>query len=155
MIYQTGWITDPTQIQDYEYDGSGKSGKYTFELIVRDQKGNESKVSQTYVVAFLDEEEPVISGENTRKNIVNITLTDTGMGIDEDGVTFMEDGRGSGVAAYWITNSETASPAETDWEILDTAVHSYSFEYPIDSTDPIVVWVKDECGNVGNKAMLS
>ena len=91
VIYQTGWITDPTQIQDYEYDGSGKSGKYTFELIVRDQKGNESKVSQTYVVAFLDEEEPVISGENTRKNIVNITLTDTGMGIDEDGVTFMED----------------------------------------------------------------
>ena len=45
------------------------------------------------------------------------------MGIDEDGVTFMEDGRGSGVAAYWITNSETASPAETDWEIPCLVYH--------------------------------
>lgn len=152
--YDTGWIDDPAKIKDDEYDGKGKSGRYTFELSVRDQLGNESKVSQTYVVAFLDDEEPVISGENTRKNIVNITFTDTGMGIDEDGITFMEDGRGSGVAAYWITNSETAAPAETDWEILDAAVHSYSFEYPIDSTDPIVVWVKDECGNAGNKAVF-
>ena len=35
-----------------------------------------------------------------------------------------------------------------------TPQHEYSFDIEIDSKDPIIVWVKDECGNVGNKAVF-
>ena len=74
--------------------------------------------------------------------------------IDEDGITFIEDGRGSGVAAYWVTNDEGATPTEDDWEQLPFAQHQFAFEYEITDTEPLIVWVKDECGNIGNKAVF-
>ena len=154
VVYQSGWVDSVDKLNDYIFNGSSASGRWTFELSVRDQEGNESKSSQTYLVAFLDNEAPFIKGENTGKNIATITLTDTGMGIDEDGITFMEDGRGSGVAAYWITNDNSATPGEDDWEELESIDHSYAFDYEIDSNLPVIVWVKDECGNIGNKAIF-
>ena len=154
VVYQSGWVDSVDKLNDYIFNGSSASGRWTFELSVRDQEGNESKSSQTYLVAFLDNEAPFIKGENTGKNIATITLTDTGMGIDEDGITFMEDGRGSGVAAYWITNDNSAAPGEDDWEELESIDHSYAFDYEIDSNLPVIVWVKDECGNIGNKAIF-
>lgn len=143
-----------SDIEDYVFTKDSASGTWVFELTVTDNKGNESKVSQTYVTAYLDNEYPYIQGENTGRNEATITLTDTGQGIDEDGITFIEDGRGSGVEAYWVTNDLNASPKDEDWEMLPFAQHQYSFDITVNSTDPIVVWVRDECGNVGNKAVF-
>lgn len=153
-VVDSGTVDDPTKVPDYTFDSKSASGRWTFELTVKDADGKESKTFQTYVTAFLDDKAPYIEGENTGKNIATITLTDTGMGIDDDGITFIEDNRGSGVEAYWVTNNENAVPKETDWIYLDQVQHSYSFEYPIKSKDPIVVWVKDECKNVGKKAIF-
>lgn len=89
-----------------------------FELTVKDQNGYESKPSQTYITAFLDDKVPLIEGSNSSKNTATFTFTDTGQGIDDDGITFIEDNRGSGVAAYWITNDESVMPTEDDWSIL-------------------------------------
>ena len=154
QVYDSGWTTDKSTINPWPFTNQSTSGKWTFELTVKDQNGNESKAAQTYITVFLDEDEPFITGANTAKNIATITLTDTGMGIDEDGITFIKDGRGSGVAAYWVTNDPNAIPADDDWEILDTPVHEYSFNYDLVDTDPVVVWVRDECGNIGNKAVF-
>ena len=154
QVYDSGWTTDTSTIDPWPFTNQSTSGKWTFELTVKDQNGNESKAAQTYITVFLDEDEPFIEGANTAKNVATITLTDTGMGIDEDGITFIEDGRGSGVAAYWVTNDPNATPADDDWEILDTPVHEYSFNYDLVDTNPVVVWVRDECGNVGNKAVF-
>ena len=154
QVYDSGWTTDKSTINPWPFTNQSTSGKWTFELTVKDQNGNESKAAQTYITVFLDENEPFITGANTAKNIATITLTDTGMGIDEDGITFIKDGRGSGVAAYWVTNDSNAIPADDDWEILDTPVHEYSFNYDLVDTDPVVVWVRDECGNIGNKAVF-
>ena len=154
QVYDSGWTTDKSTINPWPFTNQSTSGKWTFELTVKDQNGNESKAAQTYITVFLDEDEPFITGANTAKNIATITLTDTGMGIDEDGITFIKDGRGSGVAAYWVTNDSNAIPADDDWEILDTPVHEYSFNYDLVDTDPVVVWVRDECGNIGNKAVF-
>ena len=147
-------VTDPAQLPDFVFDQNSKQGRYTFTLVVTDDKGNESKDFSTYITAFLDNEYPFIEGANTGKNIATITLTDTGAGIDEDGITFIEDGRGSGVAAYWVTNDSSAQPTEDDWETLPFAQHQFSFEQEIVNTDPLVVWVRDECGNIGNKAVF-
>ena len=152
--YSSGWKTDPSQIPDFTFDKNSAQGKWIFELQVKDQNGNESKASQTYIVVFLDEEHPYIEGANSGRNEATITLTDTGQGIDDDGITFIEDGRGSGVAAYWYTNDPNAVPTEDDWEYLDEPTHQHSFKFDIVDTDPIVVWVKDECGNIGNKAVF-
>lgn len=153
--------TDPSQIEDYVFTKDSAHGRWTFELTVTDDKGNESKVSQTYVTAYLDNEHPYIEGANTGKNIATITLTDTGEGIDEDGITFIEDGRGSGVAAYWWTNDpsyatadNTKQPPEDEWELLPVPQHEFSFEYEIASKEPLIVFVRDECGNVGSKAVF-
>ncbi len=154
VVYDSKWQTDLTQITPFAFTNKSKSGRWTFELQVKDQANNESKSSQTYITVFLDEDEPFIEGANTGRNIATITLTDTGMGIDEDGITFIEDGRGSGVAAYWVTNDLNATPTEDDWEILPTPEHQFSFDYEVTSTEPLVVWVRDECGNVGNKAVF-
>ena len=97
---------------------------------------------------------PYIEGKNEKKNKATITLTDTGEGIDDDGITFIQDGRGSGVAAYWVTNDANDVPTEDDWKLLGAPVHSYTFDLDVNSTDPIVVWVKDECGNIGSKAVF-
>ncbi len=153
-VVNSGWVEGLDKIPNYTFTGSSVSGTYVFELTVRDQLGNESKTFQTYLTAYLDDKEPFIEGKNSARNKATITLTDTGEGIDEDGITFIEDGRGSGVAAYWVTNDPTAEPGEYDWEELDTSVHQYSFDVDIESTDPLVVWVKDECGNIGNKAVF-
>lgn len=153
--------TDPSQIEDYVFTKDSAHGRWTFELTVTDDKGNESKVSQTYVTAYLDNEHPYIEGANTGKNIATITLTDTGEGIDEDGITFIEDGRGSGVAAYWWTNDpsyatadNTKQPPEDEWELLPVPQHEFSFDYEISSKEPLIVFVRDECGNVGSKAVF-
>ncbi len=150
----TGWVDGLDKIPNYTFTKNSTSGTYVFELTVRDDKGNESKTFQTYLTAYLDDKVPYIEGKNTEKNKATITLTDTGEGIDEDGITFIEDGRGSGVAAYWVTNDINAKPGETDWTVLDNVVHSYQFDYDITSTEPLVVWVKDECGNIGNQAVF-
>ncbi|MGC2874228.1 InlB B-repeat-containing protein, partial [Ihubacter sp. mB4P-1] len=153
-VVQDQTVSDLSQIKDYTFNQSSLSGRWTFELTVKDDNNKESKVFQTYATAFLDNEEPIITGENSKRNVATITLTDTGMGIDDDGITFIEDHRGSGVAAYWVTNDPNAVPTEKDWINLDAVQHSYSFDYPITSTEPLVVWVKDECKNIGNKAVF-
>lgn len=107
-------VTDPKQFPNFEFNKDSKQGRYTFTLVVKDDKGNESKDFSTYITAFLDNKYPFIEGANTGKNIATITLTDTGAGIDEDGITFIEDDRGSGVAAYWVTNDETKRPTDDD-----------------------------------------
>lgn len=136
------------------------AGKYIFTLQITDSQGHVSKASQTYLVAFDDDKAPEIEGRNSSKNMATITLTDTGQGIDADGITFMDDNRGSGVAAYYVTNNKdlttqqiASMPAE-NWITLDEVQHQISFEYEITDTEPIVVWVKDECGNIGNKAVF-
>ena len=144
-------VTDPKQLPNFEFNKDSKQGRYTFTLVVKDDKNNESKDFSTYITAFLDNERPFIEGANTGKNIATITLTDTGAGIDEDGITFIEDGRGSGVAAYWVTNDETKKPTDDDWIEIPFAQHQFSFEQEIESTEPVVVWVKDECGNIGSE----
>lgn len=97
---------------------------------------------------------PKIECSNTARNTATLTFTDTGEGIDEDGITFLEDERGSGVAAYWITNDVNAEPTEENWELLAFAQHSIDVDIDIDSTNPVVVWVRDECGNRGAKAVF-
>ena len=144
-------VTDPKQLPNFEFNKDSKQGRYTFTLVVKDDKNNESKDFSTYITAFLDNKYPFIEGANTGKNIATITLTDTGAGIDEDGITFIEDDRGSGVAAYWVTNDETKRPTDDDWIELPFAQHQFSFEQEIESTEPVVVWVKDECGNIGSE----
>lgn len=153
--YDSGWVGDPKRITDYVFDeNTQEMGKWIFELKVKDQNGNESKASQTYITVFMDELQPKIEGSNSSRNVARITLTDTGQGIDDDGITFIEDNRGSGVAAYWVTDDKNATPTETDWEVLETPVHQYHLDYTLEDTAPLVVWVKDECGNVGAQAIF-
>ena len=147
-------VTDPKNLPDFVFNKDSKRGRYTFTLEVEDDNGNKSRDFSTYITAFEDDKHPFIEGENTGRNIATITLTDTGEGIDEDGITFIEDNRGSGVAAYWVTNDLGATPTDKDWITLPFAQHSYAFEQKIESTDPLVVWVRDECDNVGNKAVF-
>ncbi len=153
-VYTSGWVDDPSKVADYQFNKNSKNGKWIFELTVKDQNGYESKPSQTYITAFLDDKVPLIEGSNSSKNTATFTFTDTGQGIDDDGITFIEDNRGSGVAAYWITNDESVMPTEDDWEYFDEVAHSASVDYPLDDTKPIVVWVKDECGNLGAKTVF-
>ncbi len=154
VAVRTGWVDGLDKIPNYVFTKNSTSGTYVFELTVRDQNGNESKTFQTYLTAYLDNEYPFIKGENTSRNQAKITLTDTGEGIDEDGITFIKDGRGSGVAAYCVTNNKDYKPTEDDWIYLENISHEYSFPIEVESTEPIVVWVKDECGNIGNEAVF-
>ena len=153
-VVSTQTVTDPSQLKDYVFTEGSVPGRYIFTLIVEDNSGNVSKDFSTYITAFLDDEYPFIEGANTGKNIATITLTDTGQGIDEDGITFIEDDRGSGVAAYWVTNDVDAQSKDAEWIELPFAQHQFSFEQEIESTDPLIVWVRDECGNIGNKAVF-
>ena len=115
--------------------------------------GVESKASQTYLTAFLDDVAPEIKGVNSSKSKATITLTDMGDGIDEDGITLIKDNRGSGVAAYFVTDNPNYIPTEEDWTYLDSPVHTYDFEAEL-GEETIVVWTKDECQNIGNKAVF-
>ena len=153
-VVSTQTVTNPSQLENYVFTEGSIPGRYTLTLIVEDNSGNVSKDFSTYVTAFKDVKVPYIEGENTGRNIATITLTDTGQGIDEDGITFIEDDRGSGVAAYWVTNSKTAEPTDDDWIELPFAQHQFSFEQEIENTEPLVIWVKDECSNIGNKAVF-
>ncbi|MCI8589966.1 MAG: hypothetical protein HFE77_04570, partial [Clostridiales bacterium] len=132
-----------------------KQGRYTFELVVKDNNNKKSETFQTYLTVFLDEEEPVAIAENSARNTATITLTDKGPGIADDGITFLEDDRGSGVAAYWLTDDPNASPTEEDWEYLAEPKHEYSFDVNLEDFagkgKAMVVWYKDECGNIGSK----
>ncbi|WP_296010983.1 InlB B-repeat-containing protein [uncultured Adlercreutzia sp.] len=147
-------VTDPADLPDFVFDKNSKPGRYTFTLEVEDSEGNLSRDFSTYITAFLDDEIPFIEGKNTGRNTATISLTDTGQGIDEDGITFIEDGRGSGVAGYWVTNDLNATPSEDDWTMLPFAQHAFDFDVTITSTEPLVVWVRDECDNIGNKAVF-
>lgn len=149
-----GTYDDIKKVPNYTFTKNSISGTYVFELTVEDDDGEKSKTFQTYLTAYLDNKEPYIEAENSEKNKFKVVFTDTGEGIDEDGITFVSDNRGSGVAAYWITNSTTLTPEETDWEYFGELNHTQEINVPITSTDPIVVWVKDECGNIGNKAVF-
>lgn len=165
-VRDSGWIDYSAAIPDYVFTKDSEAGRWSFELTVRDAAGKESKAFQTYMTAFKDNAHPNIQGENLKRNLATITLTDTGQGIDDDGITFIEDGRGSGVAYYYITNDEaylsngttgipTKLPAEEDWiKVPGGPVHSYTFDEPIVSTDPMIVLVRDECGNVGVQAVF-
>ena len=132
-----------------------KQGRYTLELIVEDANGNKSETFQTYLTVFLDEVEPEAVAENSSKNKAKVTLTDRGPGIADDGITFIEDNRGSGVAAYWLTTDINAAPPSDDgeWEVLREPVHKYEFEVDLEEFagpgNNLVVWYKDECGNIG------
>lgn len=153
-VVSTQTVSDPAALNNYVFTKNSVSGRYTLTLVVEDSKGNVSKDFSTYITAFLDNEYPFIEGENTGRNIATITLTDTGAGIDEDGITFIEDGRGSGVLGYFVTNDLNYVPTEDDWIELPFAQHQFAFEQEITSTEPLVVWTKDECANVGNKAVF-
>ncbi len=74
---------------------------------VTDDKGNRSGITSTYFTVFDDDVEPIAVGKTQPKNHATITLTDTGQGIDDDGITFLKDNRGSGVYAYYITDEES------------------------------------------------
>ena len=153
-----GSVTFP----EYTVDGSTKPGRYTFSMLVTDDKGNESGWVSTYFTVFDDSEEPIASGENTSRNRARIHLTDTGQGIDEDGITFIEDNRGSGVYAYYITDSlaDSEDPRNNPdlWIYLDEPVHEYTID--VDLMDyvgqgkQIVVYYMDECRNVGQEAIF-
>ena len=54
-VYDSGWQTDPKAITPYSFTNKSTSGKWIFELTVKDQLGNESKASQTFLTVFLDE----------------------------------------------------------------------------------------------------
>ena len=140
-------------LKDFEITNQTKQGRYTFELVVKDSNNKKSDTFQTYLTVFLDDEEPEAKAENTTRNHAKVTLTDRGPGIADDGITFIEDGRGSGVAAYWLTTDETVEPTEDDWEYLSKPVHEYSFDVNIEEFagpgNKLVVWYKDECGNIG------
>ena len=154
-VIKTETVDDPDKFTDFQISKSCTQGRYTFELSVKDNNGKTSETFQTYLTVFLDEEEPEASAVNTTKNIAKVTLVDRGPGIDDDGITFLEDGRGSGVAAYWLTTDINSEPTDDDWEYLDTPVHEYSFDVNIpDYAGPgnnLVVWYKDECGNIGKE----
>ncbi|MDE5995314.1 MAG: InlB B-repeat-containing protein, partial [Eubacterium sp.] len=149
---------------EYTVNANTKPGRYTFSLLVTDNKGNESGWASTYFTVFDDSEQPIAIGENTSKNHATIHLTDTGQGIDEDGITFIQDNRGSGVYAYYITDKETNEdnptlPGNEDlWIYLDEPVHEYSIDVDLsqyfNAGGKIVVYYMDECRNAGQKAVF-
>ena len=148
IVYDSGWKTDPSQIENFVYDKTKPDGRWIFELSVKDDKGNESKAFQTYLTAFLDDVEPEIAGSNTGRNEATITLTDKGDGIDEDGITLIEDDRGSGVSAYYITDDPNGpEPDESEWIYLDAPVHTYDFKVDISEYvgkgKSLVIWTKE------------
>ena len=159
--YEGTWYSSPEDIPTFTFTNDMKTGKYLFELQVRDQDYNdaddvavkslhESTIFQTYIIAFRDTKFPIIEGANTHENIATFTITDTGEGIEEDGITFKEDGRGSGVAAYYITTDPNDDPRKGDkWQYLTSPQHSVAVDYELENTKAIYVWSKDECGNVG------
>lgn len=146
----------------YTVDKDSKPGRYTFSMLVTDDKGNESGWVSTYFTVFDDSEMPIAIGENTSKNHATIHLTDTGQGIDEDGITFIEDNRGSGVYAYYIAENEDDenNPIQHPdlWVYLDEPVHEYSIDVDLEQYfgqgKKIVVYYMDECRNNGNKAIF-
>ena len=153
VVKQSEWVTDPDDLPSYTFSKDTVDGKWNFELSVIDVNGVESKASQTYLTAFLDDVAPEIKGVNSSKSKATITLTDMGDGIDEDGITLIKDNRGSGVAAYFVTDNPNYIPTEEDWTYLDSPVHTYDFEAEL-GEETIVVWTKDECQNIGNKAVF-
>ena len=54
QVYDSGWTTDKSTINPWPFTNQSTSGKWTFELTVKDQNGNESKAAQTYITDFLD-----------------------------------------------------------------------------------------------------
>ncbi len=170
VVYDSGWVSgkDTTALNNdltsrFEFTANSTPGRYEFHLTVRDDKFDDSDSNSealhqsteftTYITAFNDTDYPIISGANTHENTATITLTDTGQGIDEDGITFLQDNRGSGVIAYYYTTDKNEQlDAESEkWIRLPYAQHSISFDYVMDSTDPLYVWSMDECGNIGYK----
>ena len=147
---------------EYTVDANSKPGRYTFQMRITDNANHDSGWVSTYFTVFDDEDEPIATGENTTRNHANIVLTDTGQGIDEDGITFIEDNRGSGVYAYYITDdtSDANNPIIHPelWIYLDEPVHQTSFD--IDLTEyvgpgkSVVVYYMDECRNPGSKAVF-
>ena len=154
-VYNSGKVSSVSEIEPYEFNASSESGKYIFELTVWDSAEKQSKASQTYITAYRDELEPEITAENsTNRNEVTVTFIDKGEGIDEDGITFIKDNRGSGIKYYWINGSGVdTTPTDDQWVEVPVD-HIYETSYTMDSTTPIYIWVKDECGNQGSKAML-
>ena len=67
---------------------------------VHQDKSTRSHLAQGHLTAFLDDVEPEIAGSNTGRNEATITLTDKGDGIDEDGITLIEDDD----SVIWIVN---------------------------------------------------
>ncbi|MCI8332436.1 MAG: hypothetical protein HFE78_06390, partial [Clostridiales bacterium] len=55
-----------------------KQGRYTLELVVKDNANKKSEAFQTYLTVFLDEIEPEATAENSKRNTATITLTDKG-----------------------------------------------------------------------------
>ncbi len=154
-------VNSVNDIPDFNVTNKTASGRYTYELRVMDDQNNWSETSRTYFTVFMDDKMPEVSAENTAKNIATITLTDTGQGIDDDGITFIEDNRGSGVYAYYLTDDaskELEDVSEEDWIYLDEPIHSHSFDVNISeyvgANRNLVIIYKDECGNGGNKAVF-
>ena len=171
-VFNSGWVDDRDTdslnalLNSFHFTKESTPGRYEFHMQVRDDKWDDSTLDEnqkealhqsteftTYITAFNDTDYPIITGANTHENTATITLTDTGQGIDEDGITFIEDNRGSGVIAYFATtdpNLRLTSDSD-EWIRLPFAQHSVSFDYVMTNTDPLYVWSMDECGNIGYK----
>lgn len=55
-----GFVDSPELLPNYTFTKDSKQGKYTFELVVKDEKGNESSTFQTYLTAYKDDKAAAI-----------------------------------------------------------------------------------------------
>lgn len=132
------WHDSPDKLAEYTFDKDSAQGRYVFELTVKDSEGKESNIYQTFLTAYLDDQPPEVSGVNqSQKSEAKITIEDTGWGIDEDGVTLIEN-QGSGVQRYQINGGEIVK--------LDSEKHQISVTAPL-TKDDLTITAWDECNN--------
>ena len=133
-----GFVNSPELLPNYTFTKESKQGKYTFELVVKDEDGNESSTFQTYLTAYKDDKAAAIEAASEGyKSSAHIALVDKGYGIDRDGVTLIED-EGSGILKYQVNDGEVIT--------LNAPVHAYNFSQKL-TADPLKVTSWDECGN--------
>ena len=137
-----GFVDDPSKLPSYSITKNSKQGKYLFELVVKDVKGTESTVFQTYLTAYQDTAAPSISASSGGYGSpANVVLVDQGYGIDADGVTLIENA-GSGVLKYQVNDGEIIT--------LEKEVHAYNLSVQL-TEEPLKITTWDECGNESTK----
>ncbi len=133
-----GYKSSPDQLPTYEFTKNSRQGRYTFELVVKDNAGYASSIFQTYLIAYVDNKPANITASSTGiASKAQVSLVDTGWGISDDGVILIEN-QGSGVLKYQIDGGEIVT--------LPKEVHSHSVEVPLTEAD-LTVTAWDECGN--------